>query len=52
LSEEKKEEIIRKKKEKKRKKKKKSTSIGISGYDQMKVEPECISKLQTFEKFS
>jgi len=26
--------------------------IEISGYDQMKVEPLCTSKLQTFEKFS
>jgi len=25
---------------------------GISGYDQIKFEPLCISKLQTFEKFS
>jgi len=34
------------------KKKKKSAPIGVSGYDQKKVEALCTLKLQTFEKFS
>jgi len=35
-----------------KKERKKSASIGITGYDQMTVEPLCTSKLQTFENFS
>jgi len=38
--------------EKKKKKKEKSDPFEVSGYDQMKVESLCTSKLQTFETFS
>jgi len=34
------------------KRKKKSAPVGISGYDQTKIESLCTSKLQIFEKFS
>jgi len=39
-------------KEKKKKKLEKECPTGVSGYDQMKDESLCTTKLQTYEKFS